>query len=164
MGLEVGSVAPLEPVLDAIPAAVVLVEPGSGRVLYANPAAHRLAGGRFPLINGADDYADRPLRCAEDGHPLSPDEHPGLRAARGERFRNVALDWDLPGGRRSIVVSGDSLALEGGGQVALLSFEDVTELQAARRRAALLADAGPLLVGSLDPEELAHRVAQLVVP
>jgi PAS domain S-box-containing protein len=43
MSVEVGSLAALEPILDALLTPLVLVEPGSGRVLHANPAAASLA-------------------------------------------------------------------------------------------------------------------------
>jgi hypothetical protein len=47
MSVEVGSLSQLEPVLDAVPTPLLLIEPGTARVLYINPAAHRLAGGRM---------------------------------------------------------------------------------------------------------------------
>ena len=36
----------VEPILDVLPVPMVLVEPGTARMLYANAAAHRLAAGR----------------------------------------------------------------------------------------------------------------------
>ncbi len=46
MSVETGSLTQLEPVLDAVPTPLLLIEPGTARVLYVNPAAHQLAGGR----------------------------------------------------------------------------------------------------------------------
>ena len=48
--------------------------------------------------------------------------------------------------------------------MALLTFEDVTELQAARRRSTLLAEASSHLGQSLDPIEVAASVAEATVP
>ena len=48
--------------------------------------------------------------------------------------------------------------------MALVTFEDVTELEASRRRSALLAEASAQLGRSLDPHEVAVSVAQLTVP
>ena len=56
MGIEAGSISLLEPVLDALPSPKLLIEPGTGRMLYANPAAHRLAGGAMPMAGAADEY------------------------------------------------------------------------------------------------------------
>ena len=45
------------------------------------------------------------------GRRLASDEHPGVRAARGERFENVPVDWVTPAGARSIVVSAHTVPL-----------------------------------------------------
>ena len=87
-----------------------------------------------------------------------------MRAARGERIRGVHADWDTPAGRRSILVWAEAVPLPGAGDVVVLTFEDVTELEAARRRTALLAEAGARLGRSLDPDEVATAVAELAVP
>jgi PAS domain S-box-containing protein len=129
--------AGLRGVLDALPLPALLIEPGTARVLHVNPAADELAASDPPLAE---------------------------RAARGERFRNVAVDCVTPAGRRSFLVSAGPVPVPGDGDVVLLSFDDVTDLEAARRRAAILADAGPALVRSLDPAEVADTVARLAVP
>src|SRR3712207_5097589 len=107
MGVEAGSISLLEPVLEALPSPKLLVEPGTARVLYANPAAHRIAGGRFPLAGGTGEYRATYAIYDESGRELGNDEHPAVRAARGERLRNVPVDWDTPAGRRSLLVSAD---------------------------------------------------------
>src|SRR4051812_6603294 len=164
MGVGTGSVTLLEPVLDAVPSPLLIVEPGTARVLYANAAADRFAGGAFPRAGAAESYARTYELYDESGRLLPGDEHPGVRAARGERFDNVAVDWVSATGRRSIVVSAHTVALDGTGELALVTFEDVTELQAARRRSALLAEAGSRLIRSLDPGDVARAVAGLCVP
>ena len=139
MGVEIGSIALLEPVLEVLPTPKLLIEPGTGRVVYANPAAQALAAGALP-------------------------EAVVARAASGERLHQVPVDWDTSSGRRSALVSAGTVALPGVGGVAVMSFEDVTELQAARRHTALLAEAGPRLASSLDHAEVAATVAELAVP
>ena len=163
MAVEVGSLTQLEPVLDAVPTPLLLVEPDTARVLYVNAAAHRLAGGRMEKAADAD-YAAIYGVFDPSGRRLSSEEHPGVRAARGERFEDVPVEWVTPAGRRSIVVSAHTVPLGGVGDVALVTFEDVTELEAARRRASLLAEAGTQLAHSLDPHEVAISVAELMVP
>src|SRR3954452_6129784 len=163
MTVEVGSLGQLEPVLDAVPTPLLLVEPGTARVLYVNPAAHRLAGGEMAKAADAD-YASVYGVFDPSGRRLRSEEHPGVRAAQGERFENVHVDWVTSAGRRSIVVSPHTVPLAGAGDVALVTFEDVTELEAARRRSTLLAEASSHLGRSLDPREVAMSVAELTVP
>jgi hypothetical protein len=164
MGVGVGSISLLEPILDVLPSPKLLVEPGTGRVVYANPAAHRLAGGAFPLAGGTEEYPETYAVFDESGRELPADEHPAVRAARGERLDNVHVDWVSPVGRRSLLVSADTVARPGVPEVVVITFEDVTELQDTRRRTALLADAGAVLGSSLDPDEVAAAVANAAVP
>src|SRR4051794_31271861 len=142
MTVEVGSLTQLEPLLDPIPTPVALVEPGTARVLYVNAAAHRLAGGRMAMADHADSYGTVYGVYDASGRELPVEEHPGVRAARGERFQDLHVDWVTADGRRSIAVSARTVTLGGIGDVALVTFEDVTEPEGARRRAGLLTDAG----------------------
>src|SRR5687768_7615066 len=139
MGVDAGSFSALEPILDLLPAPLMLVEPGTARVAYANPAARPLAEARV---------AEELVR----------------RLARGEPVEDVPLEWDTPAGRRSLVVSGDAMETPDGVRVGVLRFEDVTELEAARRRSDLLANAGPLLAASLDYDATLAEVGRLTVP
>src|SRR5919107_1608277 len=164
MSVEVGSLSQLEPVLDALPTPLLLIEPGTARVLYINPAAHRLAGGRMDKAEDADYASVYGVFDPETGPRLASEEHPGVRAAGGESFQNVPVDWVTPGGRRSIVVSANTVPLGDAGDVALVTFEDVTELEAARRRSTLLAEASAHLGHSLDLAEVAQSVADAAVP
>ena len=117
-----------------MPAAVVAVEPGSGRVLAANRAARELSG---------EDPVGRPAtawlpveRCRDaDGRPLAEEQLPAVRAARGERIRGAAVACDTPLGERTLRVSAETV--DG---VALVTCEDVTELRAAQLGERLVGD------------------------
>src|SRR5207248_5779670 len=82
-----GGLAAQGPVLDALPTALLLIEPGTDDVLHANAAAHRLAGGAFPL--GRLEIAVAPA------------------VARGETVANVQVDWR----ERCLMVSGATITL-----------------------------------------------------
>ena len=112
-------------------------------MLFANRAAHRVAGGAFPLEHEAPEYR---------------------RVAAGERLANVRIDWDTPAGTRALIASGDMLHPPGRPPLAVLTFEDVTELEATHRRTATLADAGALLAGSLDFDAMLELTAKMAVP
>ena len=50
------------------------------------------------------------------------------------------MDWETPGGLRTVLVSGSTIALGGGRRVTVVTFEDVSQLEGARRRSTLIAD------------------------
>jgi serine phosphatase RsbU (regulator of sigma subunit)/PAS domain-containing protein len=95
---------------------------------------------------------------------MADEETPGARVARGERFANARLQWETPGGRRSMLVAGGTVQVPGTREVGVVTFEDITELETARRRADTLAEIGAALEGSLDPRAMAMVVARLAVP
>ncbi|MDQ3850507.1 MAG: SpoIIE family protein phosphatase [Actinomycetota bacterium] len=123
----------LESALDFLPMAVLLIEPGTARVTFANRAADVFAGGEFPKGLDADRYHE--LYYCTDAHgERIPDERmPGVRAARGERLDGYQMDWWLPHGTRSLMIWGDTLRDPEGEDVTVLVFEDVTDLRATER-------------------------------
>jgi PAS domain-containing protein len=126
-----------------LPSPLLLISPSTGRVLFANRAANEAAGGSFPMDAEAPEYQ---------------------RVAAGERFANLPVDWETPAGTRSLVASGDTIVPPGRPPVAVLTFEDITELEAARGRTDALADAGAMMAGSLDFDATLELIARLAVP
>ncbi len=101
------------------------------------------------MAGGNDEYAEVYGVFDESGRRLASEEHPAVRAARGERLRNVPVDWATPAGRRSIVVSSDTVTLPGTEPVVVVTFEDVTELQDARLRAVAAEEEINTILGGL---------------
>ncbi|HEY6889492.1 MAG TPA: SpoIIE family protein phosphatase [Solirubrobacter sp.] len=130
----------VEPILDVLPVPTILVEPGTARILHANAAAHRLAGGSLTLGVPAEGYPRAYRLFHASGRPLAPDEMPAVRVARGERLEHVPVDWETPEGLRTVVVSGSLIASADGRRIGVVTFEDVTALEGARRRSSLLAE------------------------
>ena len=126
-----GTLVDVEPILDVLPVPLLVLDSASERMLFANAAAHALAGGTLRF--------DDARLIDEDGRPLSHDELPAVRAARGETIANLAVDWDTGDGLRTVLVSATTLTLAGGLGVTVVTFDDVTELESGRRRASLLA-------------------------
>jgi PAS domain S-box-containing protein len=106
----------LEATLDLVPTPVVLVEPGTGIVGFANRAADELAGGAFPF-GAAEDVL------------------PGFRAD-ARRIEGMQVAWATPSGPRTLLVSSDTIAgLEEREDLVVVAFEDVTQLKQAMTEA-----------------------------
>jgi PAS domain S-box-containing protein len=125
--------------LDGLPAAVVIVEPGSGRVLAANRAATELAGDD-PVGGHASAWLPAEGCRDSEGRPLAEEQLPAVRAARGERLRGTLVTCDTPRGARTLRVTAETVDAAGGSPVALVSCEDVTELRAAQLSERLIGD------------------------
>jgi PAS domain S-box-containing protein len=120
----------LEAVLDVLPVPILLVQQGSARVLFANAAADRIAGGRFPREEVHDADPAHFGGYDGSGNRLSPQRMPVTRAARGERLDGLQIDWDTPTGRKSLLFHSEVLpAVYGHEPVAVLAFDDVSKLK-----------------------------------
>ncbi|MCP3101516.1 PAS domain-containing protein [Myxococcus sp. K15C18031901] len=120
----------LEAVLDLTPIPLVLVEPGSGRALFANQASHQLAGGHFPLDVPVQRYDTAYSVVDEGGQPMRNERTPGARAAQGEALRRVPGTWMTLLGRREVLVDSEQLpAMHGHPSTVVLAIQDVTQLK-----------------------------------
>lgn len=102
----------LESILDLAPMPLLLLEPGTARVTFANKAADRIAGGKFP-----------------DGIPA--DRYHEVRAVSGERLDGVEMEWHTPAGTSSVLVFSDTLPEAPNHPATIvMAFQDVTRLKA----------------------------------
>ncbi len=114
----------LSSVLELTPTALCVVELGSGRLLYANPAAERLGLGHRPR-EGQHATGAR-------GEELAPSEMPRQRAARREQLDGVILNLHGAHGTTTLIVrSGVVPERAGHPALAVLSYQDVTALSRA---------------------------------
>jgi PAS domain S-box-containing protein len=126
----------LEATLRLIPVPTILVEPATGRIVFANAAADELAGGELPRGEGVDRYVELFPLTDPGGAAIEPDRYPAVRAARGERVERCHVDWHLPGGVRSLLVSAESIPAADDREAFVLAvFEDVSPLRRAEAEA-----------------------------
>jgi len=148
----------LQAILDHLPVALMLIEPGTARVLFANREAHELAGGSLALASTAAEYADL-YPCTDlGGRPLSAEEMPGPRAAAGERPEVTELVWLTPAGPRALVVWVETVPeLFGQPSTLVVGFQDASALQDSDQRLAeRVGEIGRLL----GREQLAREAAE----
>jgi signal transduction histidine kinase/CheY-like chemotaxis protein len=121
----------LESILDLAPIPILLIEPGTARVTFANRAADAMAGGTFPRAGGADEYGAL-YHCTDAAGRRIPDrDHPGVRVARGERLEAVQLDWHTPAGKRALLLYADTVPTAADlPATCMLVFYDITALKA----------------------------------
>src|SRR5690606_3000950 len=94
----------LEAVLNLTPIPLLLIEPRTARVLFANRAANEMAGERFPRLESAKDH-DRSLYCLDmQGNRIRGPALPTIRAANGEKLDAVQLIWRTSSGDRALLV------------------------------------------------------------
>ena len=151
----------VEEVLGHIPAAVVVVEAGSRRIVYANPRARQMTAqlGRSIPPDLTEDWEI----FHHDGRPYDVDEWPLVRSlATGEEvvdeeYFNLRAD----GGRlfvraSSAPIFGDAGAIVGG----VLVMTDVTEQKAEAERLTYLAG----LLDNAEDAIVAHETSVICSP
>lgn len=126
--------AVLETILELMPVPVLLVELGTARIVFANRAAYALSEGVLTRDRNGD-VCIAAAECTDaGGERIDTQQTPWARVARGEQFSGLQMDWCLPSGVRTLLVSGDMLP-SGMRHPArgLVAFQDATELKRAER-------------------------------
>jgi two-component system sensor histidine kinase EvgS len=126
-----------EAVFRTVPFALLVAEDATLARVRGNPAAAALFN--VPLdenLSPATPIGARVARCALRGdRPLSPDELPLARAARGEEIIGEEIELALPGGRRITALASAAPIYGGGGAVAgaVCALADITTQKALQR-------------------------------
>ncbi len=120
----------LEDILNWMPIPIAFIEPGTARVLFANQAADKLAGGEFPKNKPAAEYHTF-YHCTDAaGNRIPNEQMPGVRAARGESLVGLEVDWHTSKGIHSLLIYSDTLpAIHGYPITCIMTFQDVTKLK-----------------------------------
>ncbi len=106
----------LQQIFDMMPAGVVLVEMGTGRITFSNPNADWMSGN---LID-------------EEGRAVEANAHPVARVARGEQLHGLPIRFQEPEGTRVLVFhSGVLPPAPSQPSTAILVFQDATALRNA---------------------------------
>ncbi|MBD2740563.1 PAS domain S-box protein [Coleofasciculus sp. FACHB-1120] len=122
----------LEDVLNLMPSPLLFIEPGTGRVLFANRAADELAGGEFPKNKPAEEYHTIYYCTDATGAQIPDEQMPGVRVARGERLNGFEMNWHTPGAIRPLILFGDTLPpMHGHSSVCVVMFQDISKRKQA---------------------------------
>lgn len=120
----------LEDILNWMPIPIAFIEPGTARVIFANQAADKLAGGEFPKNKPAEEYHTI-YHCTDAaGNRIPNEQMPGVRVARGESLVGVEVDWHTSKGIYSLLIYSDALpSIHGYPITCIMTFQDVTKLK-----------------------------------
>lgn len=124
--------ARLEAIVTHAPHPILYVDAGT-RQLVVNPRAHELLGDP-ELASRSPSEIGAPLESPE-GDPLGDEDHPFLRALRGECVRSEELVLFAHDQKRiPCLVSAAPVSVAGSGTTgAILTFEDITALKQLER-------------------------------
>jgi PAS domain S-box-containing protein len=120
----------LATILERTPMPMVFVEPGTARVFFANAAADQMAGGLPRPASVAEHQRCFDMRGV-DGQPLTADEMPLVRAARGEELNGFQFCWTFPNGASKTLVAYSARlpAVDGHAETVMLAFDDITAIK-----------------------------------
>ena len=130
--------AELQAIMDAVPAAIVIVSDADDGYIIGNEMAEKLSGvphgTRIP-INAWDQISGVRYRSMNDGREIKPYDLPARVAARTRRaVRDAEVEVALPNGQKAYLL-GDAVPVSTGSACrgAVGAFLDVTELRTKER-------------------------------
>lgn len=128
----------LEDLLNLMPMPMLLIEPETAKVTFANVAADVVAGKKFPKAESSEDYGTYYYSTDAAGNTIPVEQAPGMRVARGERIEGFELDWHTPVGVRSLLIFADTLsAMHGHPATCVLVFQDISNLKKVQKALSL---------------------------
>ncbi|MBN9416964.1 MAG: PAS domain-containing protein [Candidatus Eremiobacteraeota bacterium] len=124
----------LRAVLDALPVGLLMVEPQSGRYLFANRQVEKVLGRPLPIGSPDLDYAQEMSVQDLQGRRVESDQLPSRRAAQGEQLVNHQVIWNTPDGAHCLSINSETIpALHGHESTVLVAFTDITDLKQIER-------------------------------
>lgn len=129
----------LEYLLNLMPTPLLLIEPKTAKVIFANRAADEIAGGEFPKGKPAEEYHTVYYGTDVKGQRIPDEQMPGVRVAHGERLDGVEMDWHLPNGEIcSLLIFADTLSeMYGHPATCVLMFQDISKLKEVEKALSL---------------------------
>ncbi|MGB3640053.1 MAG: ATP-binding protein [Rivularia sp. (in: cyanobacteria)] len=152
----------LEHLLDMIPAPLLLIEPGTAKVTFANQAANTMAGGTFQRAQSQEEYSKLYRFSDAQGKAIPNELAPMIRVALGERLEGVDINWHQGDNIYQVKVFADALPpINGYPPTCFALFQDITQLKQLEAslklgndRLKLVFDTTSDLISCQQPEEL----------
>ena len=152
----------LEHLLDMIPAPLLLIEPGTAKVTFANLAANTMAGGTFQRAQSQEEYSKLYRFSDAQGKAIEDELAPMIRVALGERLEGVDINWHQGDNIYQVKVFADALPpINGYPATCFALFQDITQLKQLEAslklgndRLKLVFDTTSDLISCQQPEEL----------
>jgi PAS domain-containing protein len=127
----------LQALLLQLPAAVIIAEAPSGRIVAANASADRIWGGALPKPDSIEEYNLHFTGYRPNGRPYGSADWPLARALRdGEVVTGEEIEFRPASGARRILDVSAAPWRDDSGEIraAIAIFHDVTELRQEERR------------------------------
>jgi PAS domain S-box-containing protein len=158
----------LEELLNLMPTPLLLIEPGTAKVTFANQAAEEISGGNFAKNIPGEDYHTVYYCTDALGNRIPDVEMPGVRVARGEKITDFEMDWHTAKGVRSLLIHADTLpAMHGNPANCVFVFQDITKLKQVEsslslgyKRLNLLFNTANNLLSNQEPVVLLESIVQ----
>ncbi|WP_126661789.1 PAS domain-containing sensor histidine kinase [Haloterrigena salifodinae] len=125
----------LETLFDVLPVGVVVAN-ADGEIVEANDVAHEIWGGDVFDADSVDEYARYPVRWADSGEPVAPEEMTPARVAAGEAVAEPdVVEIDADGTERIVELEGMPIRDEDGDVIrGVVTMSDITERIERERR------------------------------
>ena len=156
----------LENLLNVMPIPLLLIEPKTARVIFANQEGQKFASAG--LLNYNSNFTAPSDYYFTDifGSPIPPEKTPGFKIAHGKKLDGFEINWHTPDGIQSLIVYADNLpGMEGYGSTGVVIVQDITKFKQIEKALSLddkklqvLSEAASNLLSNQEPREFINKL------
>lgn len=156
----------LEDLLNVMPIPLLLIEPRTARVIFANQAGKKFASAGLLNFN-LNSCTSSDYYCSDRfGSPIPREETPGFQIACGKKLDRFEMNWHTPDGIQSLIVYAEILpAIEGYSPTGIVIVQDITKFKQIEKalfiddkKLKVLSEAASNLLSKQEPREFISKL------
>ncbi|KST66924.1 hypothetical protein BC008_28750 [Mastigocoleus testarum BC008] len=156
----------LEDLLNLTPIPLLLIEPKTAKILFANQSAEKFAYNGFFNFNLNSKNTSEYYFTDIFGNSIPPEETPGFKIVNGKKLDGLEINWHTPEYTQSLMIYADTLpAIEGYNSTGVVFIQDITEFKQTEKALSLddqklkvLAETSSNLLFKQEPKEFINRL------
>ena len=156
----------LEDLLNVMPVALLLIEPKTAKVIFANQAAETFANTGLLDYNLNSNTSSGYYYTDTFGSLIPPEETPVFQMTRDQKLDGFEVNWHTPDGIQSLIIYSDTLpAIEGYSSTRVVIIQDISKFKQIEKALSLddkklkvLSEAASNLLSKQEPKEFINKL------
>ena len=156
----------LEDLLNLIPIPLLVIEPKTAKIIFANQGAEKFARNDFFNLNLNSKKTSEYYFTDTFGNSITPEKTPGFQIVSGKKLDGLEINWHTPEDTQSLMIYADNFPpIEGHDSTVVVFIQDITEFKQTEKALSLdeqklkvLTETSSNLLFKQEPKEFINRL------